>query len=149
MQLLSVLLSGGTLLTFTLKYVTSQFCLMCILFSCVSQNLKGAAEKSLHLYVSCWCRINWNRLIIGNINLTLFFWIWGKKGKKCWIVNVLKYWIVILFFGQLNKSIERDTPAFFPFCYLPPSRVPDKNIDTILSTVCAVTRKRQAELTHS
>ncbi len=36
----------------------------------------------------------------------------------------------------------------FSFCYLPPSRVPDKKIDTILLTVCAVTRKRRTELDH-
>ncbi len=47
---------------------------------------------------------------------------------------------------------ERQQYAFewlvFSFCYLPPSRVPDKKIDPILSTVRAVTRKRRAELTH-
>ncbi len=36
---------------------------------------------------------------------------------------------------------------FFSFCYLPPSRVPNKKTVTILSTVRAVTRKTQAEPT--
>ncbi len=38
--------------------------------------------------------------------------------------------------------------SFLFFYYLPPARVPDKKIDTILTTVRAVTRKRRAELAH-
>ncbi len=48
-----------------------------------------------------------------------------------------------------NKTTDLKGYAnFFSFGYLPPSWVPDKKIDPILWTVCAVTRKRRAELTH-
>ncbi len=36
----------------------------------------------------------------------------------------------------------RFTACLFSFCYLPPSQVSDKKIDTILSAVRAVTRER-------
>ncbi len=37
---------------------------------------------------------------------------------------------------------------FISFCYLQPSQVPDKKIDTILLTVRAVTKKRETKIVH-
>ncbi len=41
-----------------------------------------------------------------------------------------------------SKHILKGYATFFSFCYLPSSRVPDKNIDTIILTVSTVTRRR-------
>ncbi len=46
------------------------------------------------------------------------------------------------------SAIKGIRQFFFSFCYFSPSQVPDKKIDTILSTELAVTRKRRAELTY-
>ncbi len=47
---------------------------------------------------------------------------------------------MIFFIKNKQTYIQKD--------YFAPSWVPDKKIDTILSTVRAVTRKRRAELAH-
>ncbi len=49
---------------------------------------------------------------------------------------------------QMKHILYRETSTIFSFPYLPPSWVPDKKIDLILSTMCVVTRKRRAGLTH-
>ncbi len=49
---------------------------------------------------------------------------------------------------QVDLKFKGICQLFYPFCYFPPSPIPDKKIDTILSTVRAVTRKRQVELAH-
>ncbi len=50
-----------------------------------------------------------------------------------------------VFFSIVTPSL-RDPATFFSFSFLPLSLVPDKKIDTILSTEHAVIRKRRAEL---
>ncbi len=46
---------------------------------------------------------------------------------------------------MVRKGIRH---LWFSFCYLPPSWLSDRKIDTIFSTARAVTRKRWAELAH-
>lgn len=53
-----LVLRGKKLLTFTLKYMTLQFCLICTFFSYVSYNLNWTAEKSLHLERVCHADVN-------------------------------------------------------------------------------------------
>ncbi len=56
-----------------------------------------------------------------------------------------------LYFSKLflcHFWMKRICQLFFSFCYLPHFQVPDKKIDTILSTVRAVTRQRLEELAH-
>ncbi len=61
-------------------------------------------------------------------------------------MNAAQHGTTVKFYMNTQCRMLRD---FFPsFCYLSSSRIKDKRVDIILSTVCAVTRKRWAELAH-
>ncbi len=63
----------------------------------------------------------------------------------CWWVYIRVSWKHVSEVPCVFKGISQ---LFFSFCCFPSTWVPDKKIDPILSTVCAVTRKGWAELIH-
>ncbi len=81
-----------------------------------------------------------------------WWWILGLKKQMERILSPNASGVTLIFI-QTKSGVGAKTPVvpfilkeyanFFSFCYLPSSIVPDKKIDTILLTVCAVTRKRQ------
>ncbi len=69
---------------------------------------------------------------------------WGEmNGKFSWWVRKSKQEL-----SHFQLKLKGYTIVFFSLCYTSPSRVSDKKIDPILSTVCAIIRKRWAELAH-
>ncbi len=112
--------------------------------SAVNQNLTVVYRIHVfsHRVVSrSWfiCFVNKTALLLSKVILCFYCFSSRKSfGPRA---------VLLLQISLLKVKIFKGICQLF-FCYLPPSRVPDKQIDTILLTVRAVTRKRRAELSH-